>query len=121
MLAEFFGPGVVLGEGAPAPRRVRLAELFTPRWRKRTAFASLFWFCQVLPFFALFTFAPAVLKSLGLSNEFTGGLTLNLFQLAGAAVGVWVMNRLARRGFVIWSFVVLGARDAASRVDRRKR
>jgi putative MFS transporter len=108
VLAEFFGDNVVLGDEPPVPRRVRVAELFTPRWRRRTAFASLFWFCQVLPFFALFTFAPTVLKALGLTDEFTGGLTLNLFQLAGAAFGVWVMNRLARRGFVIWSFVVLG-------------
>jgi MFS transporter, putative metabolite transport protein len=107
VLREVFGENVVLGEHPSSLRRARLAELFTPRWRRRTAFASLFWFCQVLPFFALFTFAPTVLKSLGLSDEFTGGLTLNLFQLAGAAAGVWVMNRLARRGFVLWSFVVL--------------
>ncbi|NUR05721.1 MAG: MFS transporter [Nocardioidaceae bacterium] len=107
VLREFFGPDVVLGPEPPSPRRARIAELFTPRWRRRTAFASLFWFCQVLPFFALFTFAPTVLKALGLADEFTGGLTLNLFQLAGGVVGVVVMNRLARRGFVIWSFVVL--------------
>lgn len=107
VLAEFFGPNVVLGGELAPPRRARLRELFTPRWRRRTAFASIFWFCQVAPFFALFTFAPTVLKSLGLDDEFTGGLTLNLFQLAGAAFGVWVMNRLARRGFALWSFVVL--------------
>jgi MFS transporter, putative metabolite transport protein len=108
VLVKFFGANVVLGDEPPAPHRAGLAELFSPRWRMRTAFASLFWFCQVLPFFALFTVAPSGLKALGLTDEFTGGLTLNLFQLAGAAFGVWVMNRLARRGFAIWSFVVLG-------------
>lgn len=107
VLAEFFGPDVVLGEEPPEPRRARLAELFTPRWRRRTAFTALFWFCQVLPFFALFTFAPTVLSSLGLRDEFTGGLVLNVFQLAGGVLGVVIMNRLARRGFVLWSFVVL--------------
>jgi putative MFS transporter len=107
VLTTFFGPHVVLGPEPPSPQRARLAELFSPRWRTRTAFASLFWFCQVLPFFALFTFAPTVLSALGLDDEFSGGLILNLFQLAGGVVGVVVMNRLARRGFVLWSFVVL--------------
>lgn len=109
VLADVFGPDVVLGPEPDRPTRVRLAALFTPRWRRRSLFASLFWFCQVLPFFALFTFAPNVLSSLGLKDAFTGGLTLNLFQLAGAVFGVWVMNRLARRGFVFWSFLVLAA------------
>lgn len=109
VLRDVFGPNVVLGESAESPQRARLAELFQRRWRRRTVFASLFWFCQVLPFFALFTFAPTVLKSLGLSDEFTGGLALNVFQLVGGVVGVIVMNRLPRRGFVIWSFVVLAA------------
>ena len=61
----------------------------------------------MLPFFALFTFAPTVLSALGLDDEFAGGLILNLFQLAGGVVGVVIMNKLARRGFVLWSFVVL--------------
>lgn len=107
VLRDVFGPNVVLGETPETLRRARIMELFQPRWRRRTAFASLFWFCQVLPFFALFTFAPTVLKSLGLSDEFTGGLALNVFQLVGGVVGVVVMNKLPRRGFVIWSFVVL--------------
>lgn len=107
VLRDTFGPDVVLGEAPADPPKTPIAELFHPRWRRRTAFASLFWFCQVLPYFALFTFAPDVLKALGLSDEFTGGLTLNLFLLAGGVVGVIVMNRLPRRGFVIWSFVVL--------------
>jgi putative MFS transporter len=107
VLDEVFGPHVVLGDEPPRQSRARIAELFTPRWRRRTAFASLFWFCQVLPYFALFTFAPSVLSALGLRDEFAGGLAENLFQLGGAAFGVWVMNRLTRRGFVLWSFVVL--------------
>ncbi|HEX4246958.1 MAG TPA: MFS transporter [Pseudonocardia sp.] len=107
VLRRFFGPDVVLGAEPSTPPHARLAALFTPRWRRRSAFAALFWFCQVLPFFALFTFAPTVLSSLGLRDEFAGGLVLNVFQLFGGVVGVVVMNRLARRGFVLWSFVVL--------------
>ncbi len=52
--------------------------------RKRTAFAGLFWFCQVVPYFAIFTFLPTVLEGLGISGEFSSEVLLNLFLLAGA-------------------------------------
>ncbi|MGH3144566.1 MAG: MFS transporter, partial [Rubrobacter sp.] len=37
-------------------------KLFSKGLRKRTAFAGLFWFCQVVPYFAIFTFLPTVLE-----------------------------------------------------------
>lgn len=107
VLRKHFGDNVILGEEPAGRQRTRIAELFNRRWRRRTIFASVFWLCQVMPYFALFTLLPTVLKSLGLSNEFTGGLALNGFQLAGGIVGVVVMNMLSRRTFVIWSFVIL--------------
>jgi len=82
-------------------------ELFSRRWRKRTAFAGLFWFCQVVPYFAIFTFLPVILKSLGINGDFSGEVLLNLFLFAGAIVGVVIMNMLARRRFLIWSFAIL--------------
>jgi putative MFS transporter len=84
-------------------------KLFSREWRKRTAFAGLFWFCQVVPYFAIFTFLPVILKSLGIGGDFSGEVLLNLFLLAGAIVGVVIMNMVARRRFVIWSFAVLAA------------
>ena len=105
VLDEYFGEHVVLGEVTTARAARPFATLFSRKWRRRTAFASLFWFSQVLPYFALLTFAPTVLGKLGLSDEFTGTLVLNLFQLIGAVVGVIMMSRLTRRGFTIWSFV----------------
>lgn len=106
IIARVFGPDVVLGPQEQVSR-ARIRDLFAGPWRKRTAFASVFWFCQVLPFFALFTFAPKVLASLGLHNEFTGDLILNVFQLAGGVVGVLIMNSIPRRGFTLWSFIIL--------------
>lgn len=105
VLDQYFGTNVVLGGDASTQAARSFASLFSREWRTRTAFASLFWFCQVLPYFALFTFAPSVLDHLGLNDEFTGTLVLNVFQLVGAVAGVIVMNRLPRRGFTIWSFV----------------
>lgn len=82
-------------------------KLFDRRYLKRTVFAGLFWFCQVLPSFAIGTFIPSIVKALGIHDEFTGSLFYNLFLLLGGIVGVIVMNMLARRRLTIWSFVVL--------------
>jgi putative MFS transporter len=112
VLDKHFGTHVVIDETpevtAHSRQTSRLLVLFTKPWRRRTIFASVFWFCQVLPYFALFTFAPTVLSAVGLGDGFTGGLIMNLFQLLGGIVGVIVMDRLSRRGFTLWSFVVMG-------------
>jgi MFS transporter, putative metabolite transport protein len=88
-------------------------RLFSRDLRKRTAFAGLFWFCQVVPYFAIFTFLPTVLEGLGITGEFSSEVLLNLFLLAGAIVGVVIMDMLARRTFVIGSFVFLAVIGAA--------
>lgn len=81
--------------------------LFSRGLRKRTAFAGLFWFCQVVPYFAIFTFLPTILEGLGMSGGFSSEILLNLFLFAGAIVGVVIMDMMPRRTFVIGSFAIL--------------
>lgn len=81
-----------------------LREVFSRRWRRRTVVAGLFYVCQTVPYFALFSFAPQILHDLGLHDEFTGSLVLNIFLLIGAVVGVVIMDRISRRSFLLWSF-----------------
>ena len=83
--------------------------LFGALYRKRLAFAGLFWFAQVAPFFAISTFLPQILKGINLTDAFIGTLIYNLFQLSGAVVGVLIMNKLPRRRFVIGSFGIMFA------------
>lgn len=84
--------------------------LFKRGYRKRLAFASIFWMCQAAPWFALYTFLPTLLRGLGIGgNSFTGELAFNLLQLVGAIVGIAVMNMFRRRPFVIWSFGIMCA------------
>jgi len=83
-------------------------KLFSAKWRKRSAFGGLFWFCQVVPYFAIFTFVPQIFKSLHMTQPFLSSLVLNLFTLVGAVVGVVIMNKISRRFFTIWSFVIMG-------------
>ncbi|WP_029088261.1 MFS transporter [Brevibacterium album] len=77
-------------------------------WR-RVLYSGLFWFCQVGPLFAIFTFIGPVLDSLGLGGGFSADLVMNGLQLAGAAVGLWLLWALPRRTFVISTFAVITA------------
>ncbi|UKY53523.1 MFS transporter [Streptomyces inhibens] len=80
--------------------------LFSRPYLRRTLFTSLFWLCQVTPFFAISTFSPQALSSLGAPSDGVGELLLNLFLLAGCLTGMTVIDRLGRRRLLIWPFVV---------------
>ncbi len=80
--------------------------LFTPTYLRRTLFTSLFWLCQVTPFFAISTFSGQVLDSLGVSGDGLGDLLLNVFLLVGCLTGMAVIDRLGRRKLLIWPFAV---------------
>ncbi|MDT0572623.1 MFS transporter [Streptomyces sp. DSM 3412] len=92
-------------ERTPAAR-TGLATLFSRPYRRRTAFTSLFWLCQITPFFAISTFAPQVLASLGAGDDGTSEVALNLFLLLGCVSGVWLMDRVGRRHLLIHPFLV---------------
>jgi putative MFS transporter len=94
-------------EEAGSAREADWRELLGPRMRTRTAFAGLFWFCQVVPYFALFTFVPLIFDALGVGDSFGPEFVLELFLLLGAIVGVVVMDMLPRRSLLIWSFAIL--------------
>jgi MFS transporter, putative metabolite transport protein len=95
-----------------AERDTGYRRLLSGDLRRRTAFAGLFWFCQVVPYFAIFTFLPTVLEGLGVSGRFSSEILLNLFLFAGAIAGVVVMDMMGRRFFTIGSFVILAALGA---------
>jgi putative MFS transporter len=82
----------------------RWARLFSARWRRRTLVACTFFACQVVPYFALGTFVTQVMQALHLNRGYVGGLIYNLALFAGAIVGVLLVDRIARRTFLVGSF-----------------
>ncbi|MDV7453955.1 MFS transporter [Acinetobacter baumannii] len=80
------------------------AELFSPRWRKNTLVGGIFYTCQVIPFFALGTFAPKVLEALGVKDNLTGGVVYNVLLLSGAILGLLLIDKISRRKFLIGTF-----------------
>jgi len=81
--------------------------LFSKDNRQRLAFISLFWACNVAPYFAIFTFAPTVLDALRLQNEAAGTITVNAMAAVGAFVGMLTIERLGRRRQLIPPFWIM--------------
>ncbi len=101
-----FGPGVILSTPTDVQqqRRGAWSELFSARWRKNTLVGCVFYTCQVIPYFALGTFAPKVLEALQVKDKFLGGLVYNILLFAGAVIGLLLIDRLSRRTFLIGTF-----------------
>ncbi|WP_179220488.1 MFS transporter [Rhodococcus sp. NCIMB 12038] len=90
-----------------------LREVFAEQHRKRLAFACLFWFCQVVPYFAVFTFLPTILESLDIESGFWQTTSVNLFLLIGGAVGIVTIGKIGRRPYTLVSFALLTASTLA--------
>ncbi|MEO3973467.1 MFS transporter [Streptomyces sp. CAU 1734] len=103
------GRGLERAAAGHTPVRTGHAALFSPVHLRRTLFTSLFWFCQVTPFFAISTFAPQVLELLGESGAGLGELPLNIFLLLGCVTGMAVINKVGRRALLIPPFWVTAA------------
>ena len=91
-------------------RQGRFADLFSAKYWRMTAFVSWFWFCNVLPYFAIATFADSVLEQYGLNGGLTGGVGLSMVAVAGVAVTVALIDKAGRRLFTVppqWITVVV--------------
>lgn len=106
---RYFGPHVLLIDEAPVASRQRFLSLFGPKYRRRTAFNSLFFVCLVIPYFAIYTFLPSILTVMGLDQSFGTDLLLNGLLIIGALLGIVLTQVCSRRGFLIGAFVFLAA------------
>ncbi|HWK74600.1 MAG TPA: MFS transporter [Povalibacter sp.] len=89
--------------------RASWAELFSTRYRRRTLVGAVFYTAQVIPYFAVSTFIPIVLSALGISSAYLGGVVFNTFMLIGAGFGLWVIDKITRRQFLLTGFYFTGA------------
>jgi putative MFS transporter len=105
IIRQKFGPEVTLSTPtAVAQQQGAWSELFSSRWRKNTLVGCVFYTCQVIPYFALGTFAPKVLQALQVKDSFVGGLVYNVLLFAGAILGLLLIDRLSRRAFLVGTF-----------------
>ncbi|MED1472143.1 MFS transporter [Bacillus salipaludis] len=109
IVKKYIGPHAVMDEtiSQDAATHYGMKDLFNKHLWKRTAFGGLFYVCQVVPYFAIYTFLPTILEKMGFEETFTVDMLLNLFLLVGAIAGLWCTEKLSRRGFTIYTFIIL--------------
>lgn len=81
-------------------------HLFSRDYWKMTVFVSVFWVCNVTPYFAIGTFAPEVLRLLGLGDGLAAGLALNGVAVVGTLVAALLIERIGRRKLAIPPFYI---------------
>ncbi|HJH20323.1 MULTISPECIES: MFS transporter [Pseudomonas] len=109
IVKRLFGDAVVMPSSPSQPSdKGTIRRLFSPRWRRNTLVACVFYICQVIPLYALGTFAPKVLEALQVRDGILGGLVFNLLIFLGAIVGLVTIDKLSRRTFLLVTFY-LGA------------
>lgn len=78
--------------------------LFAPRQWRKTTVSCVFYFAQVLPFYAISIFLPLVLAQIHIENPHVSGALYNIFTLAGVFCGYWLYTTVTRRVFLISTF-----------------
>jgi MFS transporter, putative metabolite transport protein len=109
IVLKHFGPSVRLDVDeatAESDRKRGYARLFERDLIRRTLFNCGFFVCLVIPYFAIYTFLPGILKAIGLNHGFGADFLLNAFLIIGAVIGIWLTIKLPRRLFLIGSFGV---------------
>jgi putative MFS transporter len=82
-------------------------ELFHGQNLRRLTFISVFWACNVAPYFAIFTFAPIVLESLNMADPTAGTIGVNGLATVGALVGALTIEHIGRRRQLIPPFWIM--------------
>lgn len=106
ILVRYFGEAVKVSDlvDEEGGGQGRYRDLFRGEMLRRVLFCGGFWAAQVTAGFALISYTPQVLSAVGIENANAGTIAFDFFQLAGLAVGLYLLNRLPRRKFLIWTF-----------------
>ena len=118
--AAFAAIGLLLRASAPetpmwaaaqssgALARTPFTAMFARPYAGRLAFVSAMWLLQVVPLFAIYAFAPAVLKALGIgdASSAAGGVAITTAFLIGSAISLPLVERWGRRPLCIAGFAI---------------
>lgn len=99
---EYYLPNIEKKEG----QKASWSELFNKHNRMNTLVGSIFYGCQVFPYFGVSIFIPILVKNMNLGNNNTSGIIYNIFVVIGAIVGVIFFDRVPRRAFLLTTFYV---------------
>lgn len=105
LIHRYIGPEY--GEAAREEAAVSASwfALFSPKQWRKTLVSGIFFFAQVLPFFAISIFIPMVLEALNFESPHASGVLYNIFTLVGVLIGVPLVSLLSRRFFLQFTFL----------------
>ncbi len=89
-------------------RRTSFRTIFQRAFRGPLFFVSAMWLLQVVPLFAVYTYAPAVLTALGINNQSSpvGSVVITSAFALGAIAAMPLVESLGRRRLCIIGFAV---------------
>lgn len=105
-----YGPEADLKDLEQTTEKTKLSKIFTGEYLKRTVFASLFWMCQIVPLFAIYTFGPTILELFGLGQgkfAILGDSLISVIFLIGCIPALFLVNSWGRRPLIIWCFAFM--------------
>lgn len=110
IMERVYGTGANVGMLDQSMEKTQYRKLFQKGYLSRTIFSGMFWACQVLPMYAMYTFGPKILEALSLGEgkqALLGDFLISLVFLIGCIPATVWIDRLGRRPLIIWSFVFM--------------
>ena len=108
IMKQIYGESTTLEDiSIEKKQKISFAKLFGPVYRKRTTFVLLFWNFQLIPMFAIYTFAPTLLDTFNLNKGnlgHIGSALISLLFFVGNTAAIFFIDRIGRRALLIWGF-----------------
>jgi MFS transporter, putative metabolite transport protein len=108
IMKNIYGESTTLADIPSGPvQKPSIMKLFSPAYRKRTIFVMLFWNFQLIPMFAIYTFAPTLLETFNLNSgnlSHIGSALISFMFLVGCTVATFFVDKIGRRALLIGGF-----------------